>query len=438
MMRHPVHPAPYNAPRRRTCGVFAAWALVLSCSGLAAMAADTADPPLMEIPPAAAAPVNSNQSESTTPAAASTSAAAPAAPKTFTTPATGPQSIPAPPPMPPSQGAPADARPPAAPPETAATPAAPPAATEPPPAPELALPQPPMPVQVTEPPTSAPAPASPPSPVNFSKPAGEGKAYTSLMFSQDDIQKLRKVIDIYEANRRAEGDKGPQLTKNDDDFLNKLGATQKKDAPSNYYVYPQFYLASVAFHAQNNWAIWVNDQKITHMDEDKVDLSVTAIDKRKVSLLWRPASMEKVSASLAKHPNDSILVDSVHGTVQFTLYPNQTFSSYDMKVVEGKIAPVVLNITPLPVEKPRLAGTGTAPPGPEGAEEAQIEAEMMMQRAKAQAAAAASNRMMDDPQLRQYFEQRSNNTGSSMLDKAKNMLNLPTPHLPNIPLSGSN
>src|SRR5262249_23080314 len=54
--------------------------------------------------------------------------------------------------------------------------------------------------------------------------------------------------------------------------------------------------------------------------------------------------------------NQSVNVDSAQGIVSFTLRPNQTFSSYAMRVLEGRVKPVT-------IEHPDSAAANPLPPG---------------------------------------------------------------------------
>jgi hypothetical protein len=52
--------------------------------------------------------------------------------------------------------------------------------------------------------------------------------------------------------------------------------------------------------------------------------------------------MDKVVEAWRSQNNDDIQVDEQEGTVVFTLRPNQTFTSYLMRVVEGRVQPVTI------------------------------------------------------------------------------------------------
>jgi len=167
---------------------------------------------------------------------------------------------------------------------------------------------------------------------------------SSLFFSQEEITVIHEAIGIYIRHKLAQNDK------EGDDFLSKLGAHPKftiNDKPEKqYYTYPQFFLESLVYNSPSDWSIRVNRQKLTQAMPKADAIHVVAIDKDKVSLEWKPVNMEKVKEVWAHSPNDMVTVDEKQGVVDFSLRANQTFSSRTMRVVEGKMPPIVVEIKP--------------------------------------------------------------------------------------------
>lgn len=169
----------------------------------------------------------------------------------------------------------------------------------------------------------------------------EEPAVSSLFFSREEIAALRAALAEYEARGGTPADLDGIIGK-----LPDFGKTQAE----RLYTYPQFYLESLVWHSPRSWMAQVNGQKFTEeTPQDASDIRVTAIDENKVTLEWRPASMDKVNAVWEKSPAPDIFVDAALGTVTFTLRHNQTFSSYVMRVLEGKVRPVVVNLNTMPV-----------------------------------------------------------------------------------------
>lgn len=222
-------------------------------------------------------------------------------------------------------------------------------------------------------PPAAPAPATTPvAQEPFADRAGtpEGKI-KSLLFTPEEVADIRYAINIY---RKHASNKGDSDTFDEEDFLNKLTGIRKAPQASQFFTYPQYFLQSLVYHSANNWIIWIENQKITQdSPKNDAELSVLAIDQDKVTIQWRPISMDKVNAMWEKIPNDEVKVNKSEGTVIFTLKPNQTFSSYVMRPLEGRVQPVTVDTRnielPAEEEVPRASGdTGEmgAKPSKEG------------------------------------------------------------------------
>jgi len=211
-------------------------------------------------------------------------------------------------------------------PETQAAPA--PAVTAPAPATTVAVP----PVAAD----NDAKPAAPLQPDNYLNTAPE----ISLLFRPEEIAALRKALAAYERNKNAPKN-------NEDDYLSKLGdmadkVTGENKETSSYFVYPQFFLESLAYHSPTDWIVHISHRALTQDNVEVDGLRVISIDQDKVLLEWKPIDMQKVNESWAIAHNDNIMVDAQKKLVEFTLRPNQTFSSYVMRVLEGKLDPVVV------------------------------------------------------------------------------------------------
>ena len=165
----------------------------------------------------------------------------------------------------------------------------------------------------------------------------------SLFFSDVEIAKIHEAMSMY---LRGQG-QNANLILDEDDYFNKASEAKQQDTQGRYYTYPQFFLESLVFHSDIDWSVWINGQKISHDSEDAGDkLKVRAIDKDKVDLEWAPSDMAQVIMTAEKWPNEEVTIDRLNGTVLFTLKPNQTFSSYVLRVLEGKVLPVIIDSQP--------------------------------------------------------------------------------------------
>jgi hypothetical protein len=173
-----------------------------------------------------------------------------------------------------------------------------------------------------------------------SKPVKLPPKVRSLFFSAKDMAAIRKAVGVY---TRIAGEGANAM-----DFLNRLQTPEQQEKKSErYFVYPQFFLASLVYNTPEDWTVYINNQRLTHKNpESSQGLRVKSIDKDKVAFEWMPDNWRKVEDVWSVMPNKDIEVDGRKSTVMFTLRPNQTFSSYVMRVLEGKVMPMVLDLAP--------------------------------------------------------------------------------------------
>lgn len=166
----------------------------------------------------------------------------------------------------------------------------------------------------------------------------------SLFFSDSDIKLIYDARKFYEQNHHIGKSDGSVV---EDDFLRsleKISASKFGSAP-NLFTYPQFFLSSIIYHSVDDWVVWINDKKITQNSGVTTDgLRIINIDKGKVVFQWKPQKMDRI-ADIGESSQDSpVRVNQMKGTVEFLLQPNQTFSSYAMRIVEGRVQPVTINL----------------------------------------------------------------------------------------------
>ena len=190
-----------------------------------------------------------------------------------------------------------------------------------------------------------------PSPDNAATPVtSEPLEIRSLFFSPEETADIRYAMNIYKKNSSGRRDDNDF---DEEDFLNRLTGIRKAQETNRYYKYPQFFLESLVYHAADNWIIWVNGQKLTQDSPmENTDLSVMDINEDMVRLKWKPVSMQKVNETWEQMENDNVEVYKRRGEVIFTLKVNQTFSSYVMNILEGKVQPVTVDTHNISLEEP--------------------------------------------------------------------------------------
>ena len=189
----------------------------------------------------------------------------------------------------------------------------------------------------------------------------------SLFLTQKELGYVRMAQRLHTKSKN-----DPTLSDfNETEFLKKFSSI-KNEAKVTAFTYPQFFLDSIVYHAVDNWAVWISNgtgaepiRLTPETPPGSFDIRVLEVEEDYVTILWRPLVMEKVSEVWRSQSNDAIQVDEQEGTVVFTLRPNQTFTSYLMRVVEGRVQPVTIGNTPQEVANP--AFSPDAPPA-EGSE----------------------------------------------------------------------
>lgn len=181
----------------------------------------------------------------------------------------------------------------------------------------------------------------------------------SLLYSDVEMKEIRKAMGVYLERLMGTG-------AGDEDFLKRLsdseavGDTQKSE--HRYYIYPQFFLASLVYHTPDNWNARINQMEFTKDTMQNGDLKVVEVEKESLKVEWKPANMQKVNEVWDASPNEQVAVERGRGLVTFSLHPNQTFSSYAMKVVEGKVLPVILEIGAPKLSLDKKAGAAAEAP----------------------------------------------------------------------------
>lgn len=159
----------------------------------------------------------------------------------------------------------------------------------------------------------------------------------SLLLLDSDIDSIRKARNYYE--QHLNGNNGIA----EEDFLKNLEKIGNMDAESKSFTYPQFFLSSIAYRSANDWVVWINEEKITQDSGVSASgLKIIQIDNEKITVEWKPKKMDKITDSDSSL-SEPVKVDFLNNKVTFSLKTNQTFTSYAMRIVEGKVAPVTVD-----------------------------------------------------------------------------------------------
>jgi hypothetical protein len=189
--------------------------------------------------------------------------------------------------------------------------------------------------------------------ISFEKP--EYRKIKSLFFTSAEVTDIKLALNTYKKHFSGATE---DADFNEEDFLNQLAGLRRSPKTNRYFVYPQFFLDSIVYHGKDNWTVWINGQKYTNSTANEAsEIRIAEIDKDKAIIEWKPVAMDKVNAVWDRMPNDEVVVDKQRGLVDFVLRPNQTFSSYVMRVVEGRVQTVTVDNTIVDVAEETAADT---------------------------------------------------------------------------------
>jgi hypothetical protein len=186
----------------------------------------------------------------------------------------------------------------------------------------------------------------------------------SIMFDNEKIKQLNKALKNFKEAKLSPPPifTGPINNANTAPKINSI-----LDLASNANVSPSFYLGSIIFNNANDWVIWINNKKLITAKKADLKFSVPGLEiigvkDNYVSFNWGSRNLDLLSPNWQKKltynqkngqytsNNKKIAVNN--NVITFSLYPNQSFSVYDMAIVEGYKKDTKISSTPISSEKP--------------------------------------------------------------------------------------
>ncbi len=170
----------------------------------------------------------------------------------------------------------------------------------------------------------------------------ENENYKSIMLNKSAKKNLKKAIKVAKNGGSEtfaiENDEymTDEERKNLEQKKKDLEAKKQEENLANEKAY--IYLASILFENNNNWAIWINEQKITNKNNSKKkELYVISLTKDLANILWQmPLSKWQIISGKKKLDIPPQVNAENNVETRFTLMPNQTFVLGSKSVVEGK------------------------------------------------------------------------------------------------------
>lgn len=159
-------------------------------------------------------------------------------------------------------------------------------------------------------------------------------AYKSVLFSDQELTLLKAL----EQKRKAQllrGEDVPEV------------ATTTEQAPtaqpaSVTYEYPQFYLSMLAYNGPDRWIFRANGQNYTPVNRaSAADFTIHKVEPAQVVLKYQASTDDPIDFSRPTQAN--VRLDPNTRSIWFALKPNQTFSTYTLKVYEGWVEPFIVD-----------------------------------------------------------------------------------------------
>jgi len=151
------------------------------------------------------------------------------------------------------------------------------------------------------------------------------KQPTSLMFDDEENSNIERAIDSFK-NAGAIAAKTPGL----DGIIDSQNDAAQSDKS-------RIYLGSILYLTPHDWAVWINNQKITSFTNSRNnEIYLRAVDKDKVKVVWM-LSVTKWKILTGKQSAPQINAKG-QVEIEFDLKPNQTYILLSGAITEGRIS----------------------------------------------------------------------------------------------------
>lgn len=164
-----------------------------------------------------------------------------------------------------------------------------------------------------------------------------------LMFNDLELSNINRAIDSLKNNQifvPEDEDKEDVDKTKEQEEAQRLAEEEKKEQEEMQESEKSYiYLGSIIYFNENDWVIWLNDQKITNsINLPEKEIFVEEIKANKVKIRWRMNLSKWKILSGKKDQSLAPLLSSDSNIVQsqFEISPNQTYILGSNSVVEGK------------------------------------------------------------------------------------------------------
>ena len=163
------------------------------------------------------------------------------------------------------------------------------------------------------------------------------------MFSNQELSNINRALDSLKNNQIFVPEESNDEKKMSDAEIAEQQVKEEEERKKREEIEQNeksyIYLGSIIYFSNNDWVIWLNDQKISNkINDSNKEIYIKSISSNNVSIRWRMSlskwkilSGKKDDTLAPRISAESNLVES-----EFVLRPNQTYILGSNNVVEGK------------------------------------------------------------------------------------------------------
>lgn len=155
------------------------------------------------------------------------------------------------------------------------------------------------------------------------------KPEKSLMFSDTNISDIFKALMKFNINTLS-----PSQDRQDYSNLDGGNTNPTFFDENNISIY----LNSILYISKTHWSVWVNENKITNLNNGDGEISVITISPLYATFAWKMGTSRwKIINANGMIPESKYKINDDEVVLFFGLSPNQTYIPATNKIIEGKI-----------------------------------------------------------------------------------------------------
>ena len=163
---------------------------------------------------------------------------------------------------------------------------------------------------------------------------GNDNKVVSLMFGDEEINNVDRAID----SLKNEKTYAPEEDPNSAEAKKAKEKKAKEDAAIGENEKSYIYLASIIYYSPKEWALWINNLKITSdNNKNNKELFIKEIYPDRAKIIWSLSVSKWKILSGKKSEDEAPQLNAKNNVeIEFILKPNQTFILSSGRIVEGR------------------------------------------------------------------------------------------------------